>query len=63
MIQRKLLTRHLRSLKKISQMQPLIFWSFKRVKQGFQAVQVFAFCVVNTNDEHMKHWFKKKLRG
>ena len=34
----------------------------KRKQQGFQRQQVFAFCVVNFNDEHTKPKFKRKLR-
>ena len=35
----------------------------KDLKQGVQGLQAFAFCVVNANDEHVKHRFKRKLRG
>ena len=28
-----------------------------------QGLQVFAFCVVNVNDEHMTLKFKRKLKG
>ena len=35
----------------------------KQSKQGVQGLEVFAFYVVNANDEHIKHRFKRKHRG
>ena len=35
----------------------------RELKQGVQGLQAFAFCVVNANNEHMKHRFKRKPRG
>ena len=36
---------------------------YPKKKHGAQGLQAFTFCVVNANDEHMKHRFKRKFRG
>ena len=39
----------------------IIHSSPKQQHQGVQGLQAFAFCVVNTNYEHMKHKLKNAL--
>ena len=50
-------------MKNIFSFRPLIIIhsSPKQQHQGVQGLQAFAFCVVNTNYEHMKHKLKKAL--